>query len=57
MVYFLECKADTNVSEIEPKDDVIKAFRENDRQAVHELLDQFILTLVPEGVLHLSDYF
>ncbi|XP_027364151.1 U-box domain-containing protein 32 isoform X2 [Abrus precatorius] len=34
----------------EPKDHAIKAFQEHGRQTVHELLDQYILTLVPGGV-------
>ncbi|CAI8604456.1 unnamed protein product [Vicia faba] len=46
----LSSLTDTDDSEIEPKDDVIKAFEEVDRKTVYELLDQFILTLVPEGV-------
>lgn len=40
----------TNVSEYEPKGHAIKAFQEHGSQEVHELLDQYILTLVPAGV-------
>jgi len=54
---FLQCKAETNVSEYEPKGHAIKAFQEHGSQKVHEFLDQYILTLVPAGVLFLSNFF
>lgn len=54
---FLTCKADRNLSGCEPKDQAIKAFQEHGSQTVHELLDQYILTLVPAGVLSFSDSF
>ncbi|TKY51316.1 U-box domain-containing protein 33 [Spatholobus suberectus] len=41
---------DRNPSGYEPKDRAIKAFQEHGNQMVHELLDQYILTLVPAGV-------
>ncbi|KEH43690.1 U-box domain-containing protein 32 isoform X2 [Medicago truncatula] len=42
-------KAETNVFEYEPKDHATKAFQEHGSQTVHELLDKYILTLVPAG--------
>ncbi|KAL2562186.1 hypothetical protein AAZV13_20G124500 [Glycine max] len=42
--------SDRNLSGYEPKDHAIKAFQEHGNQKVHELLDQYILTLVPAGV-------
>ncbi|XP_061364478.1 U-box domain-containing protein 32 [Gastrolobium bilobum] len=41
---------DGYLSGYEPKDNAIKAFQEHGSQTVHELLDQYILTLVPAGV-------
>lgn len=38
---------------LNPKGHAIKAFQEHDSQTVHELLEQYILTLVPAGVLSL----
>ncbi|KAK7343695.1 hypothetical protein VNO77_12645 [Canavalia gladiata] len=42
--------ADRNLSGYEPKDSAIKGFQEHGRQTVLELLNQYILTLVPAGV-------
>ncbi|KAK7279931.1 hypothetical protein RJT34_24992 [Clitoria ternatea] len=41
---------DTNLSGYEPKDTEINAFQECGNQTVLELLDQYILSLVPAGV-------
>ncbi|AES61543.1 hypothetical protein MTR_1g085380 [Medicago truncatula] len=35
---------------LNPKGHAIKAFQEHDSQTVHELLEQYILTLVPAGM-------
>lgn len=42
--------ADINLPGYEAKDHAIKAFQEHGIQTVHELLDQYITTLVPAGV-------
>lgn len=54
---FVTCKADTNLAGYEPKDHSIKPFQELGGQKVHELLDQYILTLVPAGVLSFFWFF
>ncbi|KAI9086579.1 hypothetical protein K1719_031440 [Acacia pycnantha] len=41
---------DRKLNEIEPEDNQIKAFQEQERQKVHELLDQYVLTLTLAGV-------
>ncbi|KAI9076366.1 hypothetical protein K1719_041681 [Acacia pycnantha] len=41
---------DRKLNEIEPEDNQIKAFQEQERQIVHELLDQYVLTLTLAGV-------
>ncbi|ESW15430.1 hypothetical protein PHAVU_007G072300 [Phaseolus vulgaris] len=44
------CSTDRNLSGYEPKDLPVQAFQDQGNQTVHELLDQYILTLVPAGV-------
>ncbi|XP_047168782.1 U-box domain-containing protein 32 isoform X1 [Vigna umbellata] len=44
------CATDRNLSGYEPKDLPIQAFQDQGNQSVHELLDQYILDLVPSGV-------
>ncbi|CAJ1977032.1 unnamed protein product [Sphenostylis stenocarpa] len=46
----LNSLSDRNLSVYEPKDLPIQAFQEQGNQMVDELLDQYILTLVPAGV-------
>ena len=56
-IFFFTCAADRNPSGDEPKYHAINAFQDSASEKVHELLDQYVATLVLAGVLSFSNYF